>query len=236
MTPLVLVGAGGFARETAEAVAALNADGRQFEVLGFLDDDPALAGQEVDGLPVLGPISDPVPAADRFAGAQFVVCVGSPRRYSVRQAVVSALALPDRRYATIVHPTASLARSTVVGPGTVLLALTVTTASVRIGRHVAVMPHTVLTHDDVVEDFATLGAGVRLAGGVRVGRGAYIGAGALVREECAIGAWSLVGMGAVVTVDVPAGQVWTGVPARFRRTASPGGRPDVTSPGGRLVP
>ena len=120
----------------------------------------------------------------------------------------------------MVHPSASIPPSACVGPGTVVLAGVVATTGVQIGAHVAVMPSVVLTHDDVVCDFATLGSGARLAGDVMVGEGAYIGAGALVREHCRIGAWALVGMGAGVTGDVPAGEVWAGLPARrFRRVA-----------------
>ena len=48
------------------------------------------------------------------------------------------------------------------------------------------------THDDVVGDHTTFGAGARLAGGVVVEPGAYVGAGALVREYTTIGAGALV--------------------------------------------
>jgi acetyltransferase-like isoleucine patch superfamily enzyme len=76
------------------------------------------------------------------------------------------------------------------------------------------MPATVITHDDDISDFATLTSGVRLGGSVVIGRGAYVGAGALVRQELSIGAWSLVGMGSLVTRPVPAAEVWYGIPAR----------------------
>jgi acetyltransferase-like isoleucine patch superfamily enzyme len=95
----------------------------------------------------------------------------------------------------------------------------VLTAAVRVGAHVAVMPHVVLTHDDVVEDHVTLASGVRLGGGVRLERGAYVGSGALVRERTTVGAWSLIGMGSAVLGDVPPGEVWVGSPARRLRAA-----------------
>ncbi|MGW5847203.1 NeuD/PglB/VioB family sugar acetyltransferase [Streptomyces sp. NPDC055254] len=218
---LVIVGAGGFARETAQAVrdavAADAAAGRapRWRLAGHLDDDPALHGREVDGVPVLGAAA----RARELTGAVVVVCVGSPRDYAVRARLVRRLGLPPDRYATVVHPTAAVSASSVLGPGTVVLAHCALTAAVRVGAHVAVMPHTVLTHDDEVGDFATLASGVRLGGGVRVGRGAYVGAGALVREYVRLGAWSLTGMGSTVLADVPDGEVWAGSPARRLRAA-----------------
>jgi sugar O-acyltransferase (sialic acid O-acetyltransferase NeuD family) len=160
--------------------------------------------------------------------ALVVVCTGHPGDYVSRPRIVRRLALAPTRYATIVHPAATLAPSTAVGHGTVVLAGTVATADVRIGNHVAVMPGVVLTHDDVIGDFATLASGVRLGGRVRVGRGAYLGAGALVREDRSVGDGALVGMGAVITKDVPPAEVWAGVPAtRRRRVELP---PDVLDP------
>ena len=53
---LLLVGAGGFARETAEAVRAVNAVAPTWELLGYVDDNPALLGTAIGGVPVVGPI------------------------------------------------------------------------------------------------------------------------------------------------------------------------------------
>lgn len=210
---LLIVGAGGFGREVAEAVLAINRAAPAWKLLGFLDDDRVLHGTELDGLPVLGGTD----VVDAFPSAAVVVTTGHPGNYFSRKHIVDRFGLPPARYATLIHPTAVLPISAAVGPGTVLLAGAVATCAVRIGAHVAIMPGTVLTHDNVVDDFATLTAGVRLAGWVRIGKGAYVGSGALIREDRTVGPWALVGMGAVVTHDVPAGEVWYGHPARFVR-------------------
>jgi len=212
---LVIVGAGGFGRETAEAVRALNDDGASWRLLGYLDDEPARSGTLVDGLPVLGGTAE----LGRLPDAWVVVCTGRPDNYVSRPRIVTTLGLPPERYATIIHPTASVPASSRVGPGSVVLAHTALTAAVSVGSHVAVMPHVTLTHDDVVEDFATLASGVCLGGGVRVGRCAYLGAGVLIREQRTVGGCALIGMGAVVTSDIPACEVWAGVPARRLRAA-----------------
>ncbi|MCO8271752.1 acetyltransferase [Actinoplanes sp. TRM 88003] len=203
MNDLVIVGAGGFARETAAAARP------DWNVLGFLDDDESLHGTTRSGLPILGRVAT---AADMAAAV--VVCVGNPRNFTARRSIVERLGLPTERYATVVHPLASVGAGSEVGPGSVLLAGTVLTADVSVGAHVAVMPQAVLTHDDRVADYCTIASGVRLGGGVLLDEGAYVGAGALVREGVKVGAWSLIGMGAVVLHDVPASEVWAGNPAR----------------------
>ena len=209
MRDLVIVGAGGFARETAAAAARAG-----WRVLGFVDDDPALAGTTRSGLPILGDVDSVAGRPD----AAVVVCVGNPRNYVARQRIVHRLGLPAERYATVVHPTAEIGAGSVVGPGSVLLAGTVLTADVVVGSHVAVMPQAVLTHDNRVADYATIASGVRLGGGVVLDCGAYVGAGALVREGVKVGAWSLIGMGSVVLRDVPPDEIWAGNPARKLRS------------------
>ncbi|MFF9813120.1 acetyltransferase [Streptomyces sp. NPDC014006] len=212
MNTLLIIGAGGFARETAQAVR----DAGEVTLLGHLDDNRALHGTDVDGLPVLGgtDLVHDLPDAD------VVICVGNPRDYGARARLVRRLDLPEDRYATVVHPTAAVSATSRVGPGSVLLAHCALTAAVRVGAHVAVMPHTVLTHDDVVEDFATVASGVCLGGGVRLATGSYVGSGALVREGTTVGAWSQIGMGSTVLGDVPPGEVWVGSPARRLREAA----------------
>lgn len=214
--PLVLIGSGGFGRETVEVVRAIN-DARgtraRWDLLGFLDDDPARWGEEIGGTTVIGGIGELVGRPD----TRVVVCTGHPANFGSKRRIVERLALPADRYAVLVHPAAVVPASCRPGPGSVVLAGAVFTADVAVGSHVAVMPHAVLTHDDRVDDYAILAAGVRLAGGVRVCEGAYLGSGCLIRENRTIGRGALVGMGAVVTSDVPAGEVWAGTPARRLR-------------------
>lgn len=209
-TPLLLIGAGGFSRETAEAVRAVNAVHETWDLLGFLDDNPQRQGTLISGLPVLGPID----MAHDHPDAQFVIGTGRPDNYVSRRAIAERLGFADERYATIVHPTATLGSTCSIGRGSVVLAHVDLTVDVAIGRHVALMPQTVLTHDVHVDDFATIAAGVRVSGSSHIATGAYVGSGALIREGITVGARALVGMGSVVTRDVPAERLWFGAPAR----------------------
>jgi sugar O-acyltransferase (sialic acid O-acetyltransferase NeuD family) len=213
---LLLIGSGGFGRETAQVVSAVNDRGTgAWRLLGFIDDDPARHGQVIDGTPVIGGRE----LIKRLPATRIVVCTGRPDNYVSRMRIVCELGLPPERYATIVHPSAAISGSSSIGPGSVVLAHVTLTAAVMVGAHVAIMPQVTLTHDDVIDDFATIASGAHLGGSVRVQRAAYIGAGAMIRENRTVGALSLVGMGSVVTHDVPPLEVWAGVPARYLRAA-----------------
>ncbi len=205
MERLLLVAAGGLARETLAVVRALG----RFDTIRVLDDDPHLWGSTLDGVPVVGGLEE-VKRDD----ADVVVCAG---RGTVRRRLVARLrelGVSDDRYARVVHPAVDVPPGCEVGAGSILLAQVVLTADVTVGRHVVAMPHVTLTHDDVVEDYATLCAGVTLGGEVRIGAAAYLGMSSSVRERLAVGTEATLGMGSALLRDLPPGQTWAGVPAR----------------------
>jgi sugar O-acyltransferase (sialic acid O-acetyltransferase NeuD family) len=206
MPPLILVAASGLAREVLSMLESIP----QFSVVGILDDEPSLRGTSIRGNPILGPLD----AVARYPEAQLLLCAGrgSARRHIFER--LAALGVEDGRYATVTDPSAAVSGTCSIGAGSILLAQSALTTDVRLGRHVVVMPNATLTHDNVLEDFATICAGVSLGGSVTIGAAAYIGMNASVRERVIVGPDSTVGMAACVLNDIPAGEVWAGVPAR----------------------
>ena len=196
----LLVGASGLAREVLAA---------GFRAVGILDDNPALAGRSVSGIPVLGDLAAVVDRPE-----QLLIAIGPS---TARQRVVTLLTrmgvTPDR-YGTFIAESVVVGASSTVGAGSILLDGVVVTADAEIGRHVVIMPNCTVTHDDRLGDFATLAAGVSLGGGVHIEEAAYISMNASVHPGCSIGRRSTVGMGAVVLSDMPSDQTWAGVPAR----------------------
>lgn len=210
---LIILGAGGTAKDVLSIIHDINAQSERYRCVGLLDDNPALEGQAVCGVPVLGPLA----RAKSLDDVLFVNCLGSPRNYWKRETIVAPLQLAPQRFATLVHPTAALSTFSTVGHGVVLYPNVVVMAGVRIGDHVTVLANTVMNHDVVVEDFCIITSGVNLSGGVRLGRGSYIGAGASLIQYCTVGEWALVGLGSAVVRDVAPWTVVAGRPARFVR-------------------
>jgi sugar O-acyltransferase (sialic acid O-acetyltransferase NeuD family) len=207
---LIIVGAGGSSREIAGAVEDLNRIVETWRLLGFLDDDPSKSGAIVDGYPVLGTTS----AANRYPTCRFIVGIASARDPWRRKLVVERLGLPRDRYATLVHPSASISRYASIGAGTAILQNVVITPDTTIGSHVIISQGVLMAHDQELADFVTIAPGAVVAGGVRLHQGVYVGAGSVIIQGVSVGEGALVGIGSVVTNHVPAGVTVLGNPAR----------------------
>ena len=206
MDGVVLVAAGGLAREAFAALCA----GSSLRHVVVLDDDPARRGAAIGGAEVVGGLED----VKRYDDHAVVVCAGKGvvRRRLVER--LGELGVGPDRFTSVVHPAVTVPEGCTVGVGCILLAGVVLTADVVVGSHVVAMPHVTLTHDDVIDDYVTLAAGVTLGGGVRIEEAAYVGMNASVRERLVVGAAATLGMGSALVTDLPPGETWGGVPAR----------------------
>ncbi|GAA1222418.1 acetyltransferase [Rhodoglobus aureus] len=203
--PLILIAASGLAREVLPVVREAGG-----EVLGFLDDRHDELPRTIAGASILGGIDD----IALYPDADVLVCVGSGLGRERVVERLSALGIESERYATVIDPSVRNPGACPVGLGSILLAGVVLTADAEIGEHVVAMPRVTITHDCLIDDFATLAAGVALGGGVRIGRGAYLGMNSAVRQGLSIGPGATIGMGAVVLSDIHDSETWAGVPAR----------------------
>ncbi len=105
-----------------------------------------------------------------------------------------------------------------IGDGALLSPFVAITSNIRIGRHFHANLYSYVEHDCRIGDFVTFAPSVKCNGNVVVEDYAYVGAGAVLRQgkpgsPLRIGRGAVVGMGAVVNRDVPAGATVVGNPA-----------------------
>lgn len=209
MNDLIIYGTGIHAREMADLVDAANAVTPTWNLLGFLDavKTGKEAAAELDGRPVLGGKED----VGRFADVSFLPAYDT-----------GPLDVEPERIASLVAPTAFVAKTATLGLGCVLYPGCFVGANARLGDRVFALANAVVNHDCVVGDRVCLATGAALAGSVQVGDDVYLGQSSTVRQKLRIGTGSLIGMGAVVVKDVEAGSVMVGNPAKRLRSRSSG--------------
>ncbi len=215
MEQLLLIGAGGCGREVAALAQHTNLTTPSWEVLGFLDDDPALQGTEVGRLRVLGPLE----ALASYPQARCLCCVADPIARSNLVARADSL---GARWATFVHHTALIVGGAVMGEGCIVYPFAAVTVDSRLGKHVHVHCYSDVGHDSEIGDCTSLAAYVDVSGHVTIGEAALIGSSASLLPGVRVGAQAVVGAGSVVSTDIPARAIAMGVPARIVRERDAG--------------
>ncbi len=196
-----IAGAGGFGRETLDALRAMSSS--LAARAAFLDEHARAT--MVDGIPVRRP-------GEAGSGA-FVVAIADP---CVRQRLSSVLASRGLLPGQVIHPRAVISPRAALGPGSVVLANAFVSTGAVLGAHVQVNYNATIGHDAVLGDLVTVLPGANVAGTVTLGRRVTIGTNACVLQGLRIGSSATVGAGAVVTRDQPEGVVAVGIPARPR--------------------
>jgi sugar O-acyltransferase (sialic acid O-acetyltransferase NeuD family) len=215
---VVIVGAGGHGQVVADVLASAARLGADAEPIGYVDDNPSLAGRTLLGLPVLGQID----GLSQIAHDGVIVAIGDN---AIRRAVFNKLAVRNERFVVARHPSAVVADSVEIGRGTMICAGVIINPGAVIGANVILNTGCSIDHHNRIGDHVHIAPGVCTGGDVTVDVGVLVGIGAVVMPGRTIRAGSTVGAGALVQQDVPERTVVVGVPARpVRSNQFTGGR------------
>jgi sugar O-acyltransferase (sialic acid O-acetyltransferase NeuD family) len=204
---LVVIGAGGHARVVVEALRS-----HHTEIIGFVTNDPQDSTGVMRELPCIGTDGDLLAAGPQ--GTDLVNGIGSTGKSEVRRKLFDRFRKGGFRFATVVHPAATVASDVVLGEGAQVMAGAVLQPGVVIGANAIVNTGALVDHDVRIGEHAHIAPGACLAGGVTIGTAAHVGAGSTVIQNVRVGDGALIAAGAAVTSDVPAATMVAGVPAR----------------------
>jgi sugar O-acyltransferase (sialic acid O-acetyltransferase NeuD family) len=203
---ILILGGGGHAQVIADAVLSRSAKHEGLDVVGFLDDDPALVNKRILGKPVLGKLED----LTTVSHDAVVIGIGDNE---LRRRLFEELSSQGETLATIVHPRATMARNVKMGRGTVVFAGVVVNTGSKIGDNVILNTGCTVDHECEVKSHTHVCPGAHLGGAVTIGEGAFIGIGSTIIHNKRVGDWATVGGGALVIRDVSPRTTVVGVPA-----------------------
>ena len=211
MNKLIVIGGGGFAKEVVWLAQDCG-----YQVVGILDDNTDMHGQEAMGIEVLGSVD----TWTAYQDCQFILAIGSPRiRHLVYQKMLNAsqgAATP--KFATLVHPNVIKSDSVSIGEGSIICAGCVLTVEIAIGRHTILNLSDTIGHESFLGDFVTLAPMVAISGNVTLSDYSEVGTGAAIRQGLTIAKGGMLGMGGVQTKDIPENAIFAGNPAKPLKT------------------
>ena len=209
---LVILGAGGFAREVAWLVSDINKEGQsvRWDIVGFVDRKPEWIGKDLNGIPIISLEK----ATCHLPDVHAVAAIGSP---IARERAVAEAEKLGFKFTTLIHPAVLMDSNTVdIGEGCMICAGNILTVNIKIGNHVLLNLDCTVGHDSVLEDYASAAPGCHLSGNTSLRRGCYLGTGVVMIEKTEVGAYSVIGAGAVVVGNIPPRVTAVGIPAKVR--------------------
>jgi len=206
---IVIIGAGGFAREVMWLIQNINEGGKLWEIMGFIDEDKSKQGSIVNGLTVLG---DFTWLQQNNTGICAVIATGNPvlrKRFAEKCKSIADIEFPN-----LVHPSVKLSEFVNMGKGNIICASSILTVNISLGNFNIVNLNCTIGHDVEVQNYCTLSPGVNISGNVTLNDGCELGTNSCVIPCKTVGAWSIIGAGSVVTKDIGPACTAVGIPAR----------------------
>ncbi|EKO3740212.1 acetyltransferase [Vibrio metschnikovii] len=201
-------GASGFGREVMPIVKLQVGNEATFV---FIDD--GAQDKELNGVSVLN--------FEQFLQANYeskevVIAIADSK---IREKLAEKLCLNNINQLNVFAANSMVLDANEMGEGTILCPFTMVTSNTKIGKGFHANLYSYVAHDCVIGDYVTFAPNVMCNGNVHIHDHAYIGTGAMIKQgtpnkPLIIGEGAIVGMGAVVTKSVKAGDVVFGVPAK----------------------
>ena len=185
------------------------------EIFGFIDDNEALWGREVRGIPVLGGI-DKLGKLGTTQGVEAVYCpLGNNR---LRVSILKFAESLGYQIPNYIHPAACVSQNVQIGKGVYILLDTNVMPYTVIQDYVMISMGANIAHHSLLEEGVFISTGVNFGASIKAHKFAYVGIGATIMTGVHdLGENCLVGAGSIVIRDIPTNAVCCGNPAKVIR-------------------
>ena len=203
-----IFGAGGHAKVVIYSLLS-----RGLNAIEVFDDDAVKFGMNLLNYPVKGSRSDLVERFRQEFNNKVIVAVG---QNMIRKNIYQDLLKQQVSFGQAIHTSATIAPSTHIGPGVMIMANTVIHPDTSVGQNTIINTAALVEHDCEIGDHSHIAPGAVICGGVKVGSLTQVGSGAIVLPGVRVGNGCTIGAGAVVTQDVADATTVIGIPARIK--------------------
>lgn len=217
MKKIIIIGGLGNGSVIANAMIDAQKRGNgEWEFAGYLN-DRTKPGETIDGLQVLGPLSDSRKFLEQ--GYYFINTILRIDGQSERIKLFEDLNIPDEKLATFIHPLSYVAPDVKFGPGCVIMPNVSVSSGTVFGKGCLVMVGATIGHNDHIGNYCHFAAQCCTGAYLKIADGVHIGLNATIREDLTIGKNATLGMGSVLTKNIGENEIWVGNPAKFLRHA-----------------
>lgn len=210
MMNIAIYGAGGFGKEVACLIKRINANGGQWNMIGFFDDTkPAGSavssyGNVLGGMETLAQVNHPLAVAIAINDNKAV------RR--LRESINN----PHITFPNLIDPSLFLVdeQTVIMGEGNIIQNDCMISCDVTLGDFNLINDHVVVGHDNRIGSFNGLMPAAHLSGGITIGDNNLLGVASVVLQGMTIGNGVTLGANSVLMTLPRDNSTYLGVPAK----------------------
>lgn len=215
--PVLILGGWGSGQVVTSVIEDINRIEPAWEVRGFLNDFEEI-GTNVGAYPVVGRTSEAPEYANR--GVYLHYAMRNAKFAKSRIERFKSMNIPTEAFATFIHPNTQLSGNRGIGHGSLLCAQVNLSFGAKVGDHNHLYGSSFIGHDSEIEPYAWVANNSAVGARCLIKEGAHLGTNCSLREDVVIGAYAIVGIGAVVLKDVEDGAIVVGNPAIVKGNVS----------------
>lgn len=207
MKHLIIIGAGGMGRQVLSFAKSCDGYEKDYNIKGFLDDNPNAMKDFPNYPPVLGTVDNyKIETDDVFFNA-----IGDVQS---KKKCIQKILNRGGDFLTLIHPTAQVSPETKVGKGCMIGSYVGIGVETTIGDFCLIQSKAIIGHDVHIADFARIDCNVVVIAGVNVGNDVCIHTSSVINHGVSIGDGAIVGAMSFVIRNVKPGQTVFGNPAK----------------------
>lgn len=204
---LILIGAGGFARELIDWLRLIPESQRDWELTGYIDDRLASLEEWNIDLKRISTVQECKPNDSQY----YVPAIGAPIS---KYRVCHMLEKRGAQFTSVFHPTAQICQRAQIGVGSVICAYATVGPDVKIGKYTAINSLSTIGHDAIIKDGCTLSAHCDVTGYAKLDRCVFLGSHAGVLPNVRVGEQAVIGAGSMAVFHVQPATTIFGVPPK----------------------
>jgi sugar O-acyltransferase (sialic acid O-acetyltransferase NeuD family) len=164
MTDIIIIGAGGHAAELDEYIKYSQkvAGNKEFNIIGFLDDNPDNYARYKHSAPLLGGVKDYIV----IKGQKYVIGIAG---IAHRRLIVERFLSEGAVFVSLVHRGTYISESAIIGEGSIIGPNANLGPNVKIGKYTLINARCSMGHDTVVGNYNIISPNVCFSGFTEVG-------------------------------------------------------------------
>lgn len=205
MKKIAIYGFGGFGREIEMLINQINDHKKEWEIIGYFDDDSNKKSSKIIGnIDLLNNYDEQI---------NVVLAIGNS---NIRERIYNKITNKNVIYPTLIHPSVKIKKyqNVSISEGCLICANTIITTDITINKFAVINICCTIGHDAIIGNFCSFMPSVNISGETIINDSVYMGTNSVIINDKTIGKNSIIGAGAVVVNNIPENSLAVGTPAK----------------------